>query len=177
MKYPVTMFISVQVDLVVMSIWRVLLYCLLIAVCGAGGSVVVADTDAWSPDTSQVGSTSLSSSHSPTLLVQRPYGYVLTTCYNDANLSLHASTLDRSGNDGAVIRGTVQNGNPEEIGIAIIAFNLFDASGNQIGNAYASIDFLAPRTNWRFVTDPILHPDVQFYRFAHFFTSSDGPGS
>ena len=157
-----------------MSIWRVLLYCLFTFVCCAGGCVVVAETDAWSSDASQVESASPSASHSSTLLVQRPYGYVLTTHYNDANLSLHASTLDKSGKDGAVIRGTVNNKNQEEIGIAIIAFNLFDASGNQIGNAYASIDFLAPRTNWRFVTDPIPNPDLQFYRFAHFFTSSDG---
>jgi hypothetical protein len=137
----------------------------------------MADTDAWSSDASQVESTSLSPSDASTLLVQRPYGYVVTTRYNDANLSLQSSTLDRSGQDGAVIRGTIHNGSQNEIGIAIIAFNLFDASGNQIGNAYASIDFLAPRTSWRFVTDPISNSDLQFYRFAHFFTSSDGPGS
>jgi hypothetical protein len=134
----------------------------------------VADTDAWSSDTAQVESTLLSSAHSPTLLVQRPYGYVLTTRYNDANLALHASTLEKSGPDGTVIRGTVYNKNQDEIGIAMIVFNLFDASGNQIGNAYASIDFLAPRTNWQFVTNPIPHQNLQFYRFAHFFTSSDG---
>ena len=134
----------------------------------------MADTDAGASDTPQVEATSLSSLDSSTLLVQRPYGYVLTTRYNEVNLALHSSDLDRSGQDGPVIRGTVRNANPEEIGFSMIVFNLFDASGNQIGNAYASIDFLAPRTNWRFVTDPIPNPDLQFYRFAHFFTSSDG---
>jgi len=167
----------VQARSSVMSIWRVLLYCLFIVVCSAGGSVVMADTDAGASDTPQVKSTPLSPSNSATLLIERPYGYVLTTQYNDASLALHDSNLDRSGLNGAVIRGIVNNRNHEEIGFAIIAFNLFDASGNQIGNAYASIDFLAPRTNWRFVTEPIPNPDLQFYRFAHFFTSSDGPGS
>ena len=148
------------------------MYCLLIVVCGAGTSTVMADNDAGSPDTSQKLSPSLSLLEPTNLLVQRPYGYILTKRYNDVDLSLHSSALDTSGVEGAVIRGTVHNKNLEEIGVVVIVFNLFDANGNQIGNAYASVDFLSPRTNWRFVTDPILHPDLQFYRFAYFFTGS-----
>ena len=154
-----------------MSMWRVLLYCLLITICGAGGSVCGAETDAGSSDAIQ-GENTPPSFDSSTLLVQRPYGYISTERYNDVNLSLHSSALDKSRPGGTVISGMVYNGNQKEIGVAILVFNLFDASGNQIGNAYASIDFLAPRTNWHFTTDPILNPDLNFFRFAYFFTGS-----
>lgn len=133
---------------------------------------MIADGDAGSSDVSQKAFTSLSSSEPSTLLVQRPYGYISTKRYDDVNLSLHSSALDKSEPEGTVIRGIVHNRNLEEIGVVVIVFNLFDANGNQIGNAYASVDFLSPRTNWRFVTDPISNPDLQFYRFAYFFTGS-----
>jgi len=134
----------------------------------------MADDDVGLTDASQ--KTPPSFSGSSTLLVQRPYGYISTTQYNDVDLSLHSSALYKSEPEGTVIRGIVHNRNPKEIGVVVIVFNLFDASGNQIGNAYSSVDFLSPRTNWSFVTDPILHSDLQFYRFAHFFTGSYGAG-
>ena len=132
----------------------------------------MADDDVGSLDISQKTPPSFSSLGSPTLLVQRPYGYISTKEYNAADLSLLSSGLFKSEPEGTVIRGIVHNRNQEEIGVVVLVFNLFDASGNQIGNAYASIDFLSPRTNWRFVTDPIFHPELQFYRFAYFFTGS-----
>jgi len=136
---------------------------------------MMADTDA-GVSTPQVQSTAISLSNQATLVIERPYGYLVTKNYNDMNLALHSSDLDRSGPDGAVIRGTIRNTNAEEIAFSMIVFNLFDASGNQIGNAYASIDFLAPRTNWKFVTDPIPLSNLQFYRVAHILTSSNGSG-
>jgi hypothetical protein len=132
----------------------------------------MADNDVGSSDASQNIFTSISSSEPSTLLVERPYGYISTKRYNDVDLSLSSSELDKSQPEGTVIRGLVRNVNPKEIGVVVIVFNLFDASGNQVGNAYASVDFLSPRTNWRFVTEPILRSDVQFHRFAYFFTGS-----
>ena len=159
-----------------MSTRQVLVYCLLIVIFSAGlCALVAAETDS-SDEVVESELASMQDSNPFTLLVKRPYGYLLTTETDNSVLALHSSNLDKSGPDGAVIRGTVYNASQDEIGVVVLVFNLFDAAGNQLGNAYASLDFLAGRTTWRFVTDPVPYPDIQFYRFAHFFSNSYGKG-
>jgi hypothetical protein len=160
-----------------MSTRQVLVYGLLIVICCAGFCALVAAAE--SDSLGGVVESELLSLQDPdpaTLLVKRPYGYILTTQKDNSALAVYSSNLDKSGSGGAVIRGTVYNASQEEIGVVILVFNLFDASGNQLGNAYASLDFFAGRTTWNFITDPVPYPDIQFYKFAHFFSGSYGKG-
>ncbi len=104
-----------------------------------------------------------------TLYVNRPYGYVQSTRASQANLSIVKTTIERYSKSKAVIRGEIKNLDDKTIDLVVVTFNLYNADGDQIGNAYASIDYLSPRSTWKFVTDPIERPDFQFERYGSIY--------
>ena len=101
--------------------------------------------------------------------IKRPYGYIQSNRESQANLSIIKTNIDRYSNDNAVIRGEIKNLDDKTIDLIVITFNLFNADGYQIGNAYASIDYLAPKTTWKFRTDPIERSDFQFERYGSIY--------
>jgi hypothetical protein len=104
-----------------------------------------------------------------TISLKRPYGYVQSTQESQANLSIIKTNIERNSDGKAVIKGEIKNLDDKVIDLVVITFNLYNADGNQIGNAYASIDYLSPKTTWKFITDPIERPDFQFEKYASIY--------
>jgi hypothetical protein len=102
--------------------------------------------------------------------VARPFGYQECTGDSDANLSIIKTYIDWVSGDEAYIRGEIKNLDDKTIDLIVITFNLFDANGDQIGNAYASIDYLEPKKTWKFSTEPIIKPAFKFERYGSIFT-------
>ncbi|HWQ66585.1 MAG TPA: FxLYD domain-containing protein [Methanospirillum sp.] len=110
------------------------------------------------------------SSEGRAIFVKRPYGYIQSSQNGQANLSIIKTVIDRHSRDKAVIRGEIKNLDEKTIDLVIITFNLYNADGAQIGNAYASVDYLGPKTTWKFETEPIEKTDFQFERYASIYT-------
>jgi hypothetical protein len=104
-----------------------------------------------------------------TLYVERPYGYIQSNRASQANLSIIKTYIERYSKSKAVIRGEIKNMDDKTIDLVVATFNLYNADGDQIGNAYASVDYLAPRTTWKFVTDPIERSDFQFEQYGSIY--------
>lgn len=105
-----------------------------------------------------------------TCYVSRPFGYVESTEDTQVNLSIKKTYIDRVSRDKAYIRGEIKNLDDKTIDIIVITFNLYNADGKQIGNAYASIDYLEPKGEWIFSTEPIIQSDFKFERYGSIYT-------
>ncbi|PWR74961.1 FxLYD domain-containing protein [Methanospirillum stamsii] len=105
-----------------------------------------------------------------TCYISRPYGYVETSEDTQVNLSIRKTYIDRVSRDKAYIKGEIKNLDDKTIDVIIITFNLFNADGKQIGNAYASIDYLEPKGEWIFSTEPITRTDFKFERYGSIYT-------
>lgn len=101
--------------------------------------------------------------------VSRPFGYL--ECMEDthANISVKKTYVDRVSRDKAYIRGEIKNLDDKTIDVIVLTFNLYNADGDQIGNAYATVDYLEPKKTWKFSTDPINRPDFKFERYGSIF--------
>jgi len=105
-------------------------------------------------------------------LVKRPYGYVEAYPDDHNNISVIASALGRGSDGMAYVTGKIRNLDNERIDCIVVTFTLFDSQGNQVGNAYATLDYLEAQGTWLFKTDPVPIEDVAFNRFASVFTGS-----
>ncbi len=105
-------------------------------------------------------------------LVKRPYGYVETYPDEHHNLSVITSALVKDDDGAAIVTGRIRNLDGERIDLIVLTFTLFDSAGNQVTNAYATLDYLEPKGTWSFMTEPVERKDVAFYRFASVFTGS-----
>jgi hypothetical protein len=103
------------------------------------------------------------------LYLKRPYGYLQSSKGGQANLSIIKTSIERSSKSKAVIKGEIKNLDNKVIDLVVLTFNLYNADGDQIGNAYASIDYLSPQTSWKFSTDPIERSDFQFEKYASIY--------
>lgn len=108
-------------------------------------------------------------SNGRTCYISRPFGYIESSEDSQVNLSIKKTYIDRVSRDKAYIRGEIKNLDDKTIDIIIITFNLFNADGKQIGNAYASIDYLEPKTEWVFSTEPIAGSDFKFERYGSIY--------
>ena len=104
-----------------------------------------------------------------TIFVKRPYGYIQSTKESNANLSIVKTSIERHSDSKSVIKGEVKNLDDKVIDIIVLTFNLYNADGTQIGNAYASVDYLSPKATWKFETDPIERTDLQFEKYASIY--------
>lgn len=59
----------------------------------------------------------------------------------------------------ATIEGTFTNMSGKKLSYVGVSYNLFDASGNQIGNAYANTSNLADGASWKFDAYCTVQPD------------------
>lgn len=104
------------------------------------------------------------------IFVSRPFGYLECTEDSMVNLSIKKTYIDRISRDKAYIKGEIRNQDDKTIDIIVLTFNLFNADGDQIGNAYATIDYLEPKKTWKFSTDVIDRSDFKFERYGSIFT-------
>ncbi|NLV28292.1 MAG: hypothetical protein GXY48_14225 [Methanomicrobiales archaeon] len=105
-----------------------------------------------------------------TLFIERPFGYAECSEDSQVNLSIRKTYIDRISRDKAYIKGEIKNLDDNTVDIIVITFNLFNADGKQIGNAYASIDYLEPKGTWIFSTEPITRSDFKFERYGSIYT-------
>ena len=104
-----------------------------------------------------------------TIYVKRPYGYLQSTKKSSANLSIIKTNINRYTDSRSTIKGEIKNLDDKVIDFIVLTFNLYNADGAQIGNTYASIDYLSPKTTWKFETEPINRPDLQFEKYASIY--------
>ena len=113
--------------------------------------------------------TSPSSQPAPGGYVQKPYGYLR---FEDrisppvTVIEMKAET-DDSGN--RYITGRIKNEGTQRIDHLTVVFNLYDANGNMLGNAYSSIDYLGAGKIWKFNTDSFKFKDYVFFELAEIF--------
>jgi hypothetical protein len=104
-----------------------------------------------------------------TLYLKRPFGYIQSTKASHANLSILKTSIERQSKSTSVIKGEIKNLDDKVIDLIVLTFNLYNADGAQIGNAYASIDYLSPKATWKFMTDPIERSDLQFEKYGSIY--------
>ena len=71
---------------------------------------------------------------------------------------ISGETLDDSNEYYAVMTVTFTNNSDEELSTISITYNLYDADGTQIGNAYASASNVAPGSSWAFEATSSVEP-------------------
>jgi len=101
--------------------------------------------------------------------VKRPYGYhqyIYHPGYLVTPVESHVET-DQSGNQ--VIVGRVKNEGSETIDLVVVTINLYNSNGYQIGNRYASADFLKPGRSYMYTTSPITEKGFAFHEIADVF--------
>ena len=101
--------------------------------------------------------------------VKRPYGYhqyIYHPGYQVTPVESHVET-DQSGNQ--VIVGRVKNEGSETIDLVVVTINLYNSNGYQIGNRYASADFLKPGRSFMYTTSPITEKGFAYHEIADVF--------
>jgi hypothetical protein len=98
--------------------------------------------------------------------IERSYGYVPYTPPPEYRLTIIEanSRLDSSGN--VIIYGRVKNEGPGSLSYLEMTFNLFDSSGNLLGNAHAHVEYFESGKTWRFESDPVPGTNYQFFEIA-----------
>jgi hypothetical protein len=104
-----------------------------------------------------------------TIYVKRPYGYLQSTKESSANLSIVKTSIQHYSESRSTIKGEIKNLDDKVIDIIVLTFNLYNADGAQIGNAYATVDYLSPKATWKFETDPIERSDLQFEKYGSIY--------
>jgi hypothetical protein len=74
------------------------------------------------------------------------------------------SRRDASGN--VIIYGKVKNEGPGSLTYLQITFNLFDSSGNLVGNAHAHVEYFESGKIWHFESDPAPWANYQYFEIA-----------
>lgn len=98
--------------------------------------------------------------------IERSYGYAPYITSPDFRLTMIESSARRDPSGNVIISGRVKNEGPDSLTYLHLTFNLFDASGNQVGNAHASIEYLGAGKTWRFETVPVSGTRYQFFELA-----------
>jgi hypothetical protein len=74
------------------------------------------------------------------------------------------SRLDASGH--VIIYGRMKNEGPGSLSYLQMTFNLYDSSGNLVGNAYAHVEHFGSGKIWRFESDPASGTNFQYFEIA-----------
>jgi len=98
--------------------------------------------------------------------IERSYGYAPYVTPPDYRLTMIESSARRDPSGNVIISGRMKNEGPDSLTYLHLTFNLFDASGNQVGNAHASIEYLSAGKTWRFETIPVPGTGYQFFELA-----------
>lgn len=67
-----------------------------------------------------------------------------------AALSLESHKFEYLGGGTSHITGTVKNPSANKFSIVVVRFNVYDSSGNQVGDTLATVNNLEPFKDWKF---------------------------
>ena len=73
--------------------------------------------------------------------IERSYGYVPYSPPPEYRLTMIESNSKRDASGNVIIYGRVKNEGPGSLVYLQMTFNLFDSSGNFVGNAYAKVEY------------------------------------
>jgi len=98
--------------------------------------------------------------------IERSYGYVPYSPPPEYRLTMIESNsrLDATGH--VIIYGKVKNEGPGYLSYLQMNFNLFDSSGNLLGNAHAHVEYFGSGEIWRFESDPEPGTNFQYFEIA-----------
>jgi hypothetical protein len=98
--------------------------------------------------------------------IERSYGYVPYSPPPEYRLTMIESNsrLDAAGN--VIIYGKVKNEGPGYLSYLQMNFNLFDSSGNLLGNAHAHVEYFGSGKTWSFESAPEPGKNFQYFEIA-----------
>lgn len=76
----------------------------------------------------------------------------------EADYSIAEETLDTSNEYNAMITGTFTNNTDKDLSYVQISYNIYDADGAQIGNAYANANDVKAGASWKFEASTLCDP-------------------
>lgn len=98
--------------------------------------------------------------------IERSYGYVPYSPPPEYRLTMIDSNSRRDDSGNVIIYGRVKNEGPASLTYLQMTFDLFDSSGNLVGNAHAHVEYFASGKIWRFESDPAPGANYQYFEIA-----------
>ena len=98
--------------------------------------------------------------------IERSYGYVPYSPPPEYRLTMIESNSKRDASGNVIIYGRVKNEGPGSLVYLQMTFNLFDSSGNFVGNAYAKVEYFGSGKIWWFESDPVSVPNYQYFEIS-----------
>ncbi len=98
--------------------------------------------------------------------IERSYGYVAITGPPENTLTYIEATGTRDASGMVTISGRIRNDGPGTLNFLHVTYTLFDANGNILGNAHASVEYIGSGKTWKFTTGPVRAPDYQYFELA-----------
>jgi hypothetical protein len=98
--------------------------------------------------------------------IERSYGYVPYSPPPEYRLTMIESDSRRDPSGNVIIYGRVKNEGPGSLAYLEMTFNLFDSSGNLIGNTHAQVEYFGAGKIWRFESDPAPGANYQYFELA-----------
>ena len=65
-----------------------------------------------------------------------------------------------------IIYGRMKNEGPGSLSYLQVTFNLYDTSGNLLGNAHAHVEYFGAGQTWHFQADPVPATNYQYFKIA-----------
>ncbi len=98
--------------------------------------------------------------------IERSYGYVPITAPPENSLTYIEATGTKDASGMVTISGRIKNDGPETLNFLHVTFTLFDANGNMLDNAHASVEYVPAGKTWKFTTEPVKAPGYQYFELA-----------
>jgi hypothetical protein len=98
--------------------------------------------------------------------IERSYGYVLITEPPENSLTYIEATGTKDASGMVTISGRIKNEGPGTLNYLHVTYTLYDANGNILGNAHASVEYIPAGKTWKFTTEPVRAPAYQYFELA-----------
>ena len=98
--------------------------------------------------------------------IERSYGYVPITGQPVNSLTYIEATGLKDASGMVTISGRIRNDGPGTLNFLHVTYTLFDANGNILDNAHASIEYIPAGKTWKFTTEPVRAPGYQYFELA-----------
>jgi hypothetical protein len=98
--------------------------------------------------------------------IERSYGYVPITEQPENSLTYIEATGTKDASGMVTISGRIKNDGPGTLNFLQVTYALFDANGNILVNAHASVEYIPAGKTWKFTTEPVRAPGYQYFELA-----------
>lgn len=98
--------------------------------------------------------------------IERSYGYVPYSTPPEHRLTVIESNSRKDASGNIIIYGRMKNEGPGSLSYLQVTFNLYDNSGNLLGNAHAHVEYFGAGQTWHFQADPVPATNFQYFKIA-----------